>query len=265
MLGQYARLAGSHTWARLGQLLGTVGAAAYSLYVLLLLLLLAAPVLRVGLWLTPAGPPTASLLRRLSRALFRAAGWRVRVEGLEHLQGAGPWVLTANHVSYLDPLALLVGLPVDFLAVAKQEARSWPLVGTAVLRAGHLTVDRVDTRRGVEGAARATELLRQGTSVLFFPEGTRAPSTALLPFRLGAFKAAVEVGRPVVPIHIEGTHHILPRGWHLIRPGHITLSIREPLLPQAEGWPEMARLRAADRAGLASTSLGTGGAPLRAR
>jgi fatty-acyl-CoA synthase len=257
--GQFARLAVSHARARLGELLGILGAAVYSLYILLLLLLTALA-LRVGLWLTPEGPATATFLRRLSRALFSAAGWRVRVEGLEHLQGPGPWVLTANHVSYLDPLALLVALPVDFRAVAKQEALSWPLVGTAVRRAGHLTVDRFDTRRGVEDAARATQLLRQGTSVLFFPEGTRAPSTALLPFRLGAFKAAVEVGRPIVPLHIEGTHHILPRGGHLLRPGPITLSIHEPLIPKGEGWPEMSRLRVAARAELAGMSSERSGA-----
>ncbi len=250
---QYARLALSHTRARVSQLLGTAGAATYSLHVLLLMLL-TAPVLRVGLWLTPEGPRTATLLRRLARAMFRAAGCRIRVEGAEHLRGPGPWVLTANHVSNLDSLALLAALPVDFRFVAKQEVRSWPLVGAAVRRAGHLTVDRFDTRRGVEDAARATELLRKGTSVLFFPEGTRATGSALLPFRLGAFKAAVETGRPVVPIRIEGTRGILPPGWHLLRPGHITLTIREPLRPEGTAWPEMARLRAAIRARL-------GGAP----
>jgi len=248
-LGPSARLALSYTRALLGRLLGTAGAAVYSLYVFLLVLL-TAPVLKVGLWVTPAGPPTAALLQRLARTLFRAAWCRIHVEGQEHLSGAGPCVLVANHVSNLDSLALLAALPGDFRIVAKQEVRTWPLAGTAVRRAGHLTVDRFDPRRGVQDAARATELLRQGTSVLFFPEGTRAPGYALLPFRLGAFKAAVEVGRPIVPIRIEGTRHVMPPGWHLLRPGHITLSVRAPLRPEAEGWPEMARLRAAVRAEL---------------
>jgi fatty-acyl-CoA synthase len=249
---QYVRLGLSHTRARVGRFLGTAVAAAYSLYVLLLMLL-TAPVLKVGLWLTPAGPRTATLLRRLARMMFKAAGCRIRVEGAEHLRGPGPWVLAANHVSNLDSLALLAALPVDFRVVAKQEVSSWPLVGTAVRKAGHLTVDRFDTRRGAEDAARATELLRQGTPVLFFPEGTRAPGLALLPFRLGAFKAAVEAGRPVVPIHIEGTRDILPPGWHLLRPGHITLTLHEPLEPEGNAWQEMARLRAAVRAGLSGT------------
>ncbi len=254
VFAQYARLALSHARARMGRLLGTGVAAGYTLHVVLLMLL-TAPVLKVGLWLTPEGPRTAMLLRRLARGMFKAAGCHIRVEGAEHLRGAGPWVLTTNHVSNLDALALLASdLLVDFRIVAKQEVSSWPLVGTAVRRAGHITVDRFNTRRGVEDAARATELLRQGTSVLFFPEGTRAPGLALLPFRLGAFKAAVETGRPVVPIRIEGTRDILPPGRYLLRPGHITLTIREPIRPKGSAWPEMARLRAAVRDELGSTA-----------
>ena len=72
----------------------------------------------------------------------------------------------------------------------------------------------------------------------------------MLPFRLGAFKAAVEAGRPVVPIHLEGTRCILRPGSRLQRPGHITLSIGEPIIPAAEGWPEMVRLRDMARARL---------------
>jgi 1-acyl-sn-glycerol-3-phosphate acyltransferase len=233
--------------------LGTGVAAGYTLHVVLLMLL-TAPVLKVGLWLTSAGPRTATLLRRLARGMFKAAGCRIRVEGAEYLRGPGPWVLAANHVSNLDALALLAALPVDFRIVAKQEVSSWPLVGTAVRQAGHVTVDRFNTRRGVEDAARVTDLLRQGTSVLFFPEGTRAPGLALLPFRLGAFKAAVETGRPVVPIRIEGTRDILPPGRYLLRPGHITLTIHEPITPEGDAWPEMARLRAAVRDELGSTA-----------
>lgn len=72
----------------------------------------------------------------------------------------------------------------------------------------------------------------------------------MLPFRLGAFKAAVEAGRPVVPIHLEGTRSLLRPGSRLQRPGHITLSIGEPLIPAAGGWPEMVRLRDRARARL---------------
>jgi fatty-acyl-CoA synthase len=127
-------------------------------------------------------------------------------------------------------------------------------VGAAVRRAGHLTVDRFGTRRGVQDAAHAAELLQQGTSVLIFHEGTRSTGPSLLPLRLGAFKAAVETGCPVVPIRIAGTRRLLPAGWHLPRPGHITLFIGEPLRPQGQGWTEMARLRTLARVELSGVA-----------
>jgi 1-acyl-sn-glycerol-3-phosphate acyltransferase len=148
----------------------------------------------------------------------------------------------------VDSVAILAALPVDFRAVAKQEVLSWPLVGTAVRRAGHLTVDRFDTSRGVAGAAHVTEALRRGTSLLIFPEGTRSCGPALLPFRLGAFKAAVDTGRPVVPLHLEGSRRLLRPGWHLQRPGRITLFVGEPIAPAGTGWTELVRLRDLARA-----------------
>ena len=249
VLVQYVRLTGAHLRAHGGRVAGTVGSALYTVY-LWLLMLVTALMLGVGLVAVRPGPPTDRLVRRLARWMLRAAGCPVRVEGLENLRGSGPWVLVANHVSNVDAVALLAALPVDFRAVAKQEVRSWPLVGAAVRRAGHLTVDRFDTLHGVEGAAHVTEVLRRGTSLLIFPEGTCAQGPALLPFRLGAFKAAVEAGRPVVPIHLEGTRRLLRPGSRLQRPGQFTLSIGEPIIPAAGGWPEMVRLRDRARARL---------------
>jgi fatty-acyl-CoA synthase len=252
VLVQYARLAGAHLRAWGGRVLGTVGAAFYTAY-LAVLLSLTALVLGVGLVLTPAGPPTARLVRRLSRGMLRAAGIRLRLQGLEHLRGPGPWVLVANHVSYVDSVVALAALPLELRAVAKQEVARWPLVGTALRKAGHLLADRSDTSRGVEVTARATELLRQGTSLLVFPEGTRARGPALLPFRLGAFKAAVDTGYPVVPVRIEGSRRVLPRGLHLPRPGLISLSLGEPLVPAERNWREMLQLRDKARARLTAS------------
>jgi fatty-acyl-CoA synthase len=203
--------------------------------------------------LTPAGPPTARLVRRLARGMLRAAGIRLRLQGLEHLRGPGPWVLVANHVSYVDSVVALAALPLELRAVAKQEVARWPLVGTALRKAGHLLADRSDASRGVEVTASATELLRQGTSLLVFPEGTRARGPALLPFRLGAFKAAVDTGYPVVPVRIEGSRRVLPRGLHLPRPGLISLSLGEPLVPAERNWREMLQLRDKARARLTAS------------
>ena len=76
-----------------------------------------------------------------------------------------------------------------------------------------------------------------------FPEGTFVAAPGLLPFRLGAFRAAVETGRPVVPVAIGGTRRILPADTLLLRPGRITVTIGRPLTPAADGWQEIVRLR----------------------
>ena len=69
--------------------------------------------------------------------------------------------------------------------------------------------------------------------------------------RLGAFKAAVEAGRPVIPIGLRGTRDILPDGAWLPRPGPITVAIGPPVTPEASGWQEMVRLRDLTRSELA--------------
>ena len=85
--------------------------------------------------------------------------------------------------------------------------------------------------------------LRQGESLFVFPEGTFVAAPGLLPFRLGAFRAAVETGRPVVPVAISGTRRILPADTLLLRPGRITVTIGQPLAPAAGDWQEIVRLR----------------------
>jgi 1-acyl-sn-glycerol-3-phosphate acyltransferase len=86
---------------------------------------------------------------------------------------------------------------------------------------------------------------------MIFPEGTFVRAPGLLPFRLGAFKAAVETGRPIIPIAIAGTRRLLPDGSWVFRHGPIEVTIGAPLQPRGDGWPEMVRLRDAAREAIA--------------
>jgi 1-acyl-sn-glycerol-3-phosphate acyltransferase len=215
------------------------------------LLLVAVPPLWLALLATPAGRAADRSVKRWCRAILALAGCAVRLEGAERLAGTAPAVLAANHSSYLDVVALLAALPAGVRFVAKRELLRVPLVGTAIRKAGHLTVDRVQTSQSVADAERVTAALRAGHAVLVFPEGTFVRSAGILPFRLGAFKSAVETGRPIVPIAIRGTREVLPSGAWLPRPGPITVAIGQPLLPEGTGWPAMVRLRDAARAEIA--------------
>jgi 1-acyl-sn-glycerol-3-phosphate acyltransferase len=96
--------------------------------------------------------------------------------------------------------------------------------------------------------------VRRGAVVCVFPEGTFVRRPGLLPFRLGAFKAAVEAGCPIVSVAIRGTRHVLPADTWLPRPGRVHVTIGAPLQPAGDGWRELVRLRDLARAEIARMS-----------
>jgi fatty-acyl-CoA synthase len=216
----------------------------------------------VGVVLTATGPLLWILMLSLPRrvvdrvvrrwcgAVLRLTGCQLRVDGIDRLPRSGAVIFAANHSSYLDAVALLAAIPRDFRFVGKRELEAWPLVGTIVRRVGHLTVERADPSRSVDDAERVSAALRGGTSLVFFPEGTFLEGPRLLPFRLGAFKAAVEAGRPVVPVAIHGTRAILPAGAWLPRRGPITVTLGGLITPEQSDWREIVRLRDAVRAAI---------------
>jgi 1-acyl-sn-glycerol-3-phosphate acyltransferase len=172
-----------------------------------------------------------------------ACGLRPRVIGLEHLGTLGSGVLVANHASYIDPIVLMAAIPAPFHFVAKRALTRYPLVGTVIRKAQHLTIEKAGLSDRLAGADDVERELRAGKRLLIFAEGTFARRPGLLPFRLGAFRAAVDTGRPAVPIALAGTRRVLPDGTWLFRHAPITVTIGAPVEPQAPGWPEMVRIR----------------------
>jgi 1-acyl-sn-glycerol-3-phosphate acyltransferase len=161
-----------------------------------------------------------------SRLLLWASGVKVELRGRENLAAAdgGPVVLVCNHRSLFDVLALLARLPLDFKFVVKRELRKVPLWGYAMDKAGYLFIDRQaggDVRGLIQEAARR---LRGGSSMLFFVEGTRSADGRLADFKRGAFVLASRSGRPVVPVAIQGSGRVVPKGSLDIRPGRISLT-----------------------------------------
>jgi len=190
------------------------------------------------------GPRFARFVERHgTRLALRLAGCRLSVEGASHLDGVGPCLLVSNHTSYVDVAALLALVPRRFVFVAKSEIREWPFVGIFVRKAGHLTVDRTVALDGVAAAAKVARAVESGESVLVFPEATFTAATGLRPFRLGAFKSAVETGTPVVPLALRGARQVLRDQRWIPRPGTIHLWIGAPIVAKGEGWRAVVDLR----------------------
>lgn len=127
------------------------------------------------------------------------------MHGIEvRLRGAvprGPAILVANHISYLDPLAIMSVVPT--LAIAKHEVASWPVLGELARGLDLLLVDRADPHSGARVLLRARTLLDRGASILVFPEGTTTNGGDVLPFKRGMFGLACRFGLPVVPIALD--------------------------------------------------------------
>jgi 1-acyl-sn-glycerol-3-phosphate acyltransferase len=162
------------------------------------------------------------------RVLCRAAGVRVEINGLEHLNGPGPYIFAANHQSQFDIFAIQGHFPYDFRWLAKKELFGVPLFGHAMHRAENIPVDRAHSRQAVKSLDEAAQRIADGTSVIIFPEGTRSEDGSLLPFKAGAMVLAIKARVPVVPVAITGSYDVMPKDCLLPRPGRIRIRIGEP-------------------------------------
>ena len=200
-----------------------------------------------------AGRFTSSALK----VLFALIGCKVRVAGKEYMETPGAKIYASNHTSYFDVLPLMLGLGVSYRFVAKLEVGKMPFIGTFLSQMGHLKFDRTSPESRLRQAQELEEFLRHGESVFVFPEGTFGPEDGVRPFQLGAFKAAVVTGAPIIPVSLAGTRKFLRDGTYLPRPTSVTITIHPPIYPQttgntsdqaeSSGWHELIRLRDATR------------------
>jgi fatty-acyl-CoA synthase len=260
---QIARLSAGSTVRGFGKVVaagfGRAVEILYGLYVGIVFLLVIVPAsarVRLIQDRRAAGRFTTSTMR----ILFALAGSRVRVVGKEHMDVPGAKVFVSNHTSYFDVLPLMLGLGVPYRFVAKMEARGMPFVGTFLRQMGHLSFDRTDPESRLRQAEEMEDLLRRGESVFVFPEGTFTSEDGIRPFQLGAFKAAVAAGVPIVPVSLAGTRKFLRDGTYLPRPTRVTITLSPPIYPRknnpADGgessdWHELIRLRDETRAAIA--------------
>lgn len=153
----------------------------------------------------------------------------IRVSGRENMDPGQSYVIVANHQSHYDIFLLYGWLGADFKWVMKQELRKAPILGIACDRLGHIFVDRSNREAAIASLEKAKSRIRNGTSVFFFPEGTRSRNGGLLPFKKGAFRMALDLGLPILPISLVGTRDIMPPDSLNIFPGTSRMIIHPPV------------------------------------
>lgn len=211
------------------------------------------------------GDPTQRVpgrwMRRFGRTTSRLTPlWKFSVEGPTppDIDRRG-YVVVANHESTADPF-LLSSLPWDMRWVAKEELFHLPVIGLLMRFGGDIPLRRGsgDSVRAMLDECRRT--LAAGMSVMIFPEGTRSPNGALLPFKDGAFELAISMKAPILPIAVAGTRECRPKGSKWFGAARAMAQVLEPIETASLGSSDVALTREKTRERIAEAL-----APLRDR
>ena len=162
-------------------------------------------------------------------------GLNLSIKGEHHLWSHRPAVFLFNHQSNVDMVIIARLLRRDISGVGKKEIGDIPLIGRVLEFSGVVLIDRKDTQRAIETMGSLVDTMRiEGKSVCMSPEGTRSITPRLAPFKKGAFHLAIQAGVPIVPIVIQNSSDIMPKGEMIYRPATVEVEVLPPV--DTSGW-----------------------------
>jgi 1-acyl-sn-glycerol-3-phosphate acyltransferase len=181
---------------------------------------------------------TGNLSHRVSRLwcrlLCQLNGVKVEINGLENILSDRPQIFVSNHQGYFDIFALSGYLPVQIRWIAKSSLFKIPFLGWAMMAAGYIPVERDNRKKAYEAFNKTLEKIKEGCSIIIFPEGTRSEDGEIGPFKKGSNLIASRTKSPMVPITIIGSGDIIKKGSARINPGSIQVVISPPVEPSAD-------------------------------
>ena len=188
--------------------------------------------------------------RLWARAILRAAGVRLVVHRPERMQGGEPHIFVSNHVSWFDVFTLAALLP-RYKFVGKVEVFRIPLFGAAARAAGMIPIERENRKAAFQSYELAATRIRDGASVVVFPEGTRGENYVLRPFKKGPFVLAAAAQVEIVPTLIHGTIRVQPRGSWRVRSGRVDVHFLDPIPTLGTTYQDRERISALCRSRMA--------------
>ena len=182
--------------------------------------------------ITGNATPLYKVSLKIVRLAFRLARIGVETTGLAHVPRDRACIFMSNHVSNLDPPALLPRIPGRTSAFIKRSLMKIPVLGYGMKLGDFVPVDRDgQVESAIESVKVARGVLQKGIHITTFVEGTRSRDGRMLPFKKGPFYLAMEAGAPVIPVSIHGTEKMMSKGSARVRPGTAHITFHEPLDP----------------------------------
>lgn len=213
----------------------------YGIYVGLAIVLTMAP-MWLSLFILPY-KARIHLAKWAPRALIFLIGCPLKVNGLRNIRHGKRLLYLSNHTSFFDTIVLQAVLPAGTLFLAKAELLNATFIRSFIKRLGHLTITRQDIKSGEEQMQKITKVLKQGKSVVIYPEGTFSYARGVQRFKLGAFTLAKENNVPICPVALKGTRDVLRSGELLPRPGSVEVTIGAWVDPALEDWSDLTLVR----------------------
>lgn len=179
--------------------------------------------------LSSTGNLAFSMSKIWARVMLFITAARVDIIGKEKIKKGTAYVIISNHQSVFDILAIVTSLGIQYRWTIKKEALSIPLFGHALYVSRNIFIDRSNPDRARESIRKGLDRLPAGVSVIFFAEGTRSSDGRLRDFKKGGFVVALEKSLPILPVTVNGSRKVLPKGSIVFTPGRITVSVGDPI------------------------------------
>lgn len=184
-----------------------------------------------------------SIGKRALRVGQKTLGIRIAVAGIDRIDRKIPCVFMSNHLSLIDGPMLFMLIPQAIRVILKKEAFKVPIIGQAMRQVGFIPVDRKALKGGKASIDHASRMIREkGCSFLIFPEGTRSRDGKLQPFKRGGFFLALAGQVPVVPVSIEGSYELMPKGAFFSKRGKVEVTFHPPVFVQGFDRQSLPRL-----------------------
>ena len=159
--------------------------------------------------------------------------WKIKTEGREIYKKGETYIIISNHQSILDIL-LITSLRFKLRWISKIENFKIPVLNWSMKMAGYIPIDRGNPDSKINMMEESLSSLKKGISIMMFPEGTRSKDDEIAAFKKGAFEMAIESGKPLLPIIIEGTGKVLPKKGIIFSGGYLlNIKILDPVYPTA--------------------------------
>ncbi|AET66291.1 1-acyl-sn-glycerol-3-phosphate acyltransferase [Desulfosporosinus orientis DSM 765] len=172
---------------------------------------------------------TNQTAKKWAHSLVHLAGVTVEIRGEENIPAEGPVLFVSNHQGNFD-IPILIGYiskPKAF--IAKIELLKIPFIRTWMTHLKCVFMDRSDIRQSLKVINQAAAYLKEGYSMVIFPEGTRSKGDTLGEFKPGSLKLGLKAGVPIIPMAIQGSYKIMENNGFLIKPAHVKITIFEPI------------------------------------